>query len=182
LAGACRVCGARMAFAVLSNEQHEPFSALDKWGLVVKEPIPKGGKRFLGGHLGRFALLSQLRLCFFSHNSCHLSPHRPFVECSPSCIVALFVCLDTGSDNGVGGRILETYGNPALVGQPDPQVYGHVSDIDWKLSTCSTAVRSQFAKVRMVVHHFTLAPGRRRGHTGGAAARCRPFDRVAGRH
>jgi len=118
-------------------------------GISGQGANPKGGKRFLFGHMGAYPSFLTYAF-FFPHNSCHLSPHRPCVQSSPPCIVVLFVCLGTGSDNGVGGRILETYGDPALVGQPDPQVYGHVSDIDWKLSTCSTAVRSQFAKVRMV--------------------------------
>lgn len=92
LAGACRVCGARMAFAALRNEQRELFSALDNWGLALKEPIPKGGKRFLGGHLGAFP--SSLSDAFVSLSQLLSplapSPLRPFLASLYCCPIPVF--------------------------------------------------------------------------------------------
>ena len=58
-----------------------------------------------------------------------------------------------GADNGIGGRVLETYGDPALVGISDPQTYGHVYNLDYKLASCSTAVRAHFEKMEALVNH-----------------------------
>lgn len=57
-----------------------------------------------------------------------------------------------GADNGIGGRVQETYGNPAVIGQPDPQVYGHVYSLDYKLAACSTAVREEFSIMEQLVN------------------------------
>jgi len=57
-----------------------------------------------------------------------------------------------GADNGIGGRIEETYGDASLTGQPDPQLYGHVYSLDYKLSVCSTAVRQDFARLETMVN------------------------------
>ena len=56
-----------------------------------------------------------------------------------------------GADNGIGGRVAETYGDPALKGQPDPQVFGHVTSLDYKLSSCSTKVRATFREMEELV-------------------------------
>jgi len=60
----------------------------------------------------------------------------------------------TGADNGVGGRILEVYGDPDLREKKilDYQVFGHVYDLDYKLASCSTAARTLFDKLEKSVN------------------------------
>jgi hypothetical protein len=60
--------------------------------------------------------------------------------------------MGQGADNGIGGRVQETYGDPALIGQPDPQLYGHVYSLDHKLAACSSAVREEFAIMEQIVN------------------------------
>ena len=52
-----------------------------------------------------------------------------------------------GGSDGAGGKITEVYGNPQLkvAGQLDPQTFGHVPSLDYKLPLCSSDVRASFA-------------------------------------
>ena len=60
--------------------------------------------------------------------------------------------MGQGADNGIGGRVQEKYGDPALIGQQDPQLYGHVYSLDHKLAACSSKVREEFAIMEGIVN------------------------------
>lgn len=57
-----------------------------------------------------------------------------------------------GADDGVGGKILEEYGDPEFSGGVDVQTFGHINDLDYKLPTCSSGMKNIFSKAENVVN------------------------------
>jgi len=58
-----------------------------------------------------------------------------------------------GADDGFGGKVREIYGNlETPAGTLDVQTFGHINDLSYKLPTCSSGMKTVFAKAERVVN------------------------------